>query len=108
MFQNVEQSAVVNGLEWIFGPMRDRKSWMNKATDPVLELLSEDFVLNARSLWYTLRNRADESGDAPGRNTVYRALEKLEKHGFVNALDENDSYYVITQKGERYLEGETV
>ncbi|USZ66984.1 hypothetical protein NGM10_09600 [Halorussus salilacus] len=42
----------------------------------------------------------------PGYRTIKRALEELEAHEFV-ARDENyTSYYTITERGRRYLDGE--
>jgi len=108
MFRDENTSAKVNAVRWLFEEMRDRKSWMNKASDPVLELLSEEFALNARSIWYTLQYRAPDEDAAPGRSTVYRALENLEEHGFVRPLEHNNSYYVITERGEAYLQGDRI
>ena len=87
-------------------PTRDRREWMNKATDPVLELLDEGLVLNGRAIRYTLFHRADSPADAPGRSTIYRALNDLSEHGFVEVFEKNDSYYKITDTGRRYLAGE--
>lgn len=80
--------------------MRDRKPWMNKGTDPILELLAEDIVANGTGIFLTLRDRSD---DSPGRSTVYRALEALEEHGYIEPHPANDSYYKIADKGLEYL-----
>lgn len=87
--------------------MRNRRDWMNKAVDPILELLNESLVLNAQSIYFTLKDRSESAEDAPGRTTVYRAIERLEEHNYVQSIDENDSYYKITDQGIRYLEGKT-
>ncbi len=87
-------------------PVRDRRSWMNKATDPVLELLEEELVINGRGIYYTLSRRADNSSDAPGRATIYRALDELADHGLVSRYEDNSSYFQITAAGRRYLAGE--
>lgn len=85
--------------------MRDRKGWMNKATDPVLELLDEQLMLNARAAFLTLQFRADDHQDAPGRTTVYDAINELEENGYIEPREGYESYYSLTQKGRDYLNG---
>lgn len=87
---------------------RDRKIWMNKATDPVLELLAEGLVLNTQGIYFTLVERASSPDDVPGSSTIYRSLGELEDHGLIEPLAENHSYYRITKKGRRYLSGEPI
>jgi DNA-binding PadR family transcriptional regulator len=86
--------------------MRDRKDWMNKAVDPILELLDEEMVLNAQSIYLTLQQRAESKDDAPGRTTVYRAIESLEENQYIESPNQNASYYYITDIGRSYLQDE--
>ena len=80
---------------------------MNKAVDPILELLNEKLTLNAQSIYLTLSQRAESQEDAPGRTTVYRALEPLEENGYITPVEGNESYYRITAEGKTYLDGDS-
>ncbi|WP_435156765.1 hypothetical protein [Haladaptatus sp. DFWS20] len=84
--------------------MRNRASWMNKATDPVLELLADTgYALPSGVIYYNLSHK--EQTDV-SRRTVLRALDPLKKHGLVKIADETETYYEITDKGRKYLSGE--
>jgi len=81
--------------------MRRRFKWMNKASDPVLELLAESGVaLNQKGLLINLEREMD---DPPARRTITRCVEPLEEYGFIENIAETGSYWVITDLGRRYL-----
>ncbi len=84
--------------------MRKRAGWMNKASDPVLEVLAEAGVYMTRSA--VNHNIQIHPGDQPGRSTVYDAFSDLEKHGLIEKNEGQATYYRITDKGKAYLEGE--
>ncbi len=77
---------------------------MNKASDPVLEVLDEAGVYMTRSA--VNHNIQIHPGDQPARSTVYDAFEDLVKHDLVEKDDGQATYYRITDKGRDYLEGE--
>jgi DNA-binding PadR family transcriptional regulator len=84
--------------------MRLREKWMNKATDPILELLEESgLALPPKAILVNLRRVL---ADPPSRPTVFRALDELENHGFIESLPISGTYYVITERGEEYLSGD--
>lgn len=84
--------------------MRYRASWMNKATDPVLELLADSgYALPSGAIHYNLRYT---EGIDISRRTVVRSLGPLEDHGLVRIAENTDTYYEITEKGRRYLDGD--
>jgi len=84
--------------------MRKREPWMNRATDPVLELLAEsDLALSPGVITYNL-NR--EMADAPSRSSITRTINKLEAHDFIHKPPESKTYYEITDRGRAYLKGE--
>lgn len=75
---------------------------MNKATDPVLELLAESgLALPPGAIHYNLTTVMTIS-----RATVTRAITDLDDHEFVRKPADTDTYYRITETGRHYLEGE--
>ncbi len=44
--------------------------------------------------------------DAPARSTIYRAFDPLCENGLMRQLDVGGTYYVITDLGRKYLNGE--
>lgn len=77
---------------------------MNKASEPILELLAESgLALPPKTI---LLNLEREQNDAPGRSTVFRAFDPLEERGYIENVSESGSYYIITEKGRAYLRGE--
>lgn len=76
---------------------------MSKATEPILELLSEASVaMNPSGIIYELEQRMD---DPPGKSTVYRALETLTNVGYIDQPVEPKSLYKISKSGEEWLAG---
>jgi hypothetical protein len=78
---------------------------MNKATDPVLETLDA-----ASPVWIPrnviVSNLKLSLGDAaPGKSTVYRAVEELERYGMVATTDDTTPLYHISPDGRGYLAG---
>lgn len=75
---------------------------MTAGDDAILEVLSETgAILNKKALEINLKSR--EGG--PSYSTIQRRLAKLESVGLVEVAREQGSWYRITEKGERYLEG---
>ena len=84
--------------------MRDREGWMNRAVDPVLDLLAESGVsLSVPTIQHNLELRMT---DPPSRTTIYNALDDLEEHGYVESTGGNTEHYRIAQKGEEYRQSE--
>lgn len=79
-------------------PRRKRGAWMNKASNPVLEFLQRHGIAVPIGV-------LDINLDA-SRQTINRALEDLEERGFVERDEDYTSYYRITERGRKYLEGE--
>lgn len=77
---------------------------MNKASDPVLEVLDEADVFMTRSA--VNHNVQIHPGDSPGRSTVYDAFDDLENHGLIESDEGQTTYYRITERGRAYLNGE--
>jgi len=77
---------------------------MNKASDPVLEVLEEAGVFMTRS--GVNHNIKIHAGDSPGRTTVYDAFDELEAHGLIESDEGETTYYRITEEGRAYLEGD--
>lgn len=77
---------------------RKRGSWMNTATDPVLEFLHEHDIAVPIGV---LDNELE-----PGYRTIKRALEELEDHKFVERDKDYTSHFRITNKGRQYLAGD--
>ena len=84
--------------------MRERQEWGKgqKAIEPTLELLEESELALSRMAIYLNLNRINDA--TYGENTVRRAVDALEEEGFVEVLDENNAYVVITDAGREYLE----
>jgi len=78
---------------------------MNKATDPVLELLDEiDMAVTAGAIEYELQQ---SNKDAPGHSTIYRALNELEDRDYINRpRGEGTNLIEITKRGREYLRGQ--
>lgn len=77
---------------------------MNRAVDPVLDLLAESGIsLSAPTIVHNLQLRMT---DPPSRSTVYTALEDLEDHGYIEPTGGNTEHYRITNKGQTYRESE--
>jgi repressor of nif and glnA expression len=75
---------------------------MNKATDPVLELLDDaPLAVTPGAINYELQK--DE--DAPSRRTIFRALSELEDRGYIRRVNDGN-ILKITDRGEEYLRGE--
>jgi len=84
--------------------MRRRLKWMNKASNPVLELLADSgLALNQKAILLNLEREMD---DPPARRTISRCLEPLEEHGLIVNVAETGAYYVISEKGRAYLNDE--
>jgi len=75
---------------------------MRDADRPILEILDESgLALRATSIRYNLRTRYDtEVAEA----TLYRRLKVLTYAGVLEK--EDDTYYSITELGQRYLDEE--
>lgn len=84
---------------------RRRGRWMNKATDPILELLFEiDIAVSPNAIIFELNRSLD---DPPGRSTVYRAFKELESRNYiVRPQGEDGTLIEITERGREYLQGE--
>jgi len=81
--------------------MRRRLTWMNKASEPILDLLDyADVALPPSAIVVNLDREYD---DAPGRSTIYRAFDGLLEKGMIRTLDVEGTYYVITDLGRAYL-----
>lgn len=84
---------------------RKRGKWMNKATDPVLELLDEiDMAVTAGAIEFELEQSLE---DPPGHTTLYRALNQLDSRGYINRpRGEGTNLIEITDRGREYLRGQ--
>lgn len=78
---------------------------MNKATDPVLEVLREagDLCLSRADINWNVQQLP---GDQPSRSAVYDAFEDLERYGLVKSREGRRTRYAITETGIRYLDEE--
>jgi len=77
---------------------------MNKASEPVLELLDHaDVALPPSAIVVNLDQIHD---DSPARSTIYRAFDGLMEHDLIRTLDVEGTYYVITDRGRAYLNDE--
>lgn len=77
--------------------MRPRVSWMTRADDAILELLSEAGIATNPS---TIAFNIDYD-----RRYVARRCRTLSEHGLVNRVHEGKAMYRITELGEHYLAG---
>lgn len=76
---------------------------MNRASDPVLELLDEsDLALSPGVITYNLQQKL---ADAPSRSSITRTITELEDHDFIRKPPGAKTYYEITDHGRAYLEG---
>ena len=77
---------------------------MNKASEPILELLEySDVALPPSAIVVNLNRMHD---DSPARSTIYRAFDGLLENGLIRTLEIDGTYYVITDLGRAYLNGE--
>jgi DNA-binding PadR family transcriptional regulator len=77
---------------------------MNKATDPILELLDEsDMALPPKTMKVNFKRFLD---DYPSDTTVDRAIKNLRERGWIKKYPTAETHYVITDKGREYLSGE--
>jgi len=82
---------------------RKRGRWMNKAVDPVLELLDEqDIPMPPKLIFVVLKER---KGDHPSRATIFRAIDDLQDYGLIEKHPDG-TFYSITDRGRGYLSGE--
>lgn len=87
--------------------VRNRPSWFNKASEPVLEILEDvsPYSLNASSILFNLR---EATADPPGKSSIYRTLDDLVEHKFISESEgtRGSTFYSITDRGRAYLAGE--
>lgn len=77
---------------------------MNKATDPVLELLAETgLALPPKTMLVNFNRKLN---DPPSRSTVFRAVSDLQAHGYIEKYPAAETHYVITDEGRSYLRGD--
>lgn len=75
---------------------------MNKATDPVLELLDDaPLAVTPGAINYKLQQQ--EGG--PSRRTIFRALSELEERNYIRRVNDGN-LLEITDQGREYLHGE--
>lgn len=83
--------------------MRPRVEWMTGNDDSILELLHEkNIALPPRGLEVNL----SREGVNVSRRTIQRRLNSLQEAKLVEMVEEEGSYYAITDKGRAYLDGE--
>ena len=83
--------------------MRPRVSWMTGNDDTILEFLhAKQVALSPTGLHINL----DRAGYEISYSTVKRRLGHLEDVDLVMKLDRKGGYYVLTEKGQRYLSGD--
>lgn len=84
--------------------MRQRKEWMNVAVDPILEILDDSgLALPPKTIRVNISRLME---DSPGRTTIFRALDALEEHEYIDRLPDPETHFVITDKGKNYLHGQ--
>ncbi len=77
---------------------------MNKASEPILELLADSgLALPPKAIEVNLERLQN---DPPSRSSIFNAFDPLLEHGYIENIADSGSYYVITEKGRAYLEGE--
>lgn len=75
--------------------------WWSKYDEPILRFLADSgAAVPPRVIEFNLEYRQIAS---PHRSTVKRRLDRLGTHDFVECVDDS-GYYVITEKGQRYLD----
>lgn len=78
-------------------------SWWSKYDGPILRFLADcGAAVPPRVILFNLEYRNIAS---PHRSTVKRRLKRLIEHDLVEEVADS-GYYVISEKGEQYLEGE--
>lgn len=84
--------------------MRPQVDWMTKNDDAILEYLEETgMALPPRGISFNMRTR--ENADI-SYSTVNRRLKQLLESSLVQKEYEPGGFYSITEKGQRYLQGE--
>ena len=83
--------------------MRKGSKWMTKSDDSILELLSEaDVALNFKGI----EVNSERKGNRIPYSTIKRRIPKLVNAELVQTVDDEDMWYVITDSGDAYLEGD--
>ncbi len=78
-------------------------SWWSEYDGPILEVLCESGkALPPRVILFNLEY---EERASPHRSTVKRRLNRLTEYGLTEKVDDS-GYYVITDKGRSWLEGD--
>lgn len=81
--------------------MRPRPDWMTLSDSVILEFLQEkDLELPPKPLYRNLNRH----GHTIGYSTVQLRLSNLLENGYLEKDD--DGYYQLSEKGERWLAGE--
>lgn len=90
--------------------MRPRVPWMNELDDAILEFFEvldepggKPVALSPTPIWVNLtrvRGITDKK-----QNTFSRRMNQLAVAGLLSKIDDGRGYYVITDKGRRYLSG---
>lgn len=79
--------------------------WENSATTPVLKLLNNaNVVTTPGAIHWELQQRMERP---PSKATITRAINRLLERDLIERPTEDHAYYRITEKGEKYLKGET-
>ena len=79
--------------------MRPVVSWMTKSDIPILELLAESGLeLPPAAIAHNI--------EGISYSTIKRRLSILEKENMIIKTKEKQGYYGISERGQRYLEGE--
>lgn len=91
--------------------MRPRVPWMNELDDAILEFFEaldepggEPVALSPTPVWQNLAVVREVTEKK--QNTFSRRMNQLAEAGLLEKIDEERGYYVITEKGRRYLSGE--
>lgn len=79
--------------------MRKSGEWMTLWDDRILEMIRSDPDKIGK-----VKNLADQETIRISRSSVSRRCSKLADHGLLRRI--GDGVYVITERGERYLDGE--
>lgn len=83
--------------------MRRGPLWMTKSDDAILEVL--DYTDAALSLKAITVN-CNRMNRGISYTTSKRRVPKLVEAGLVEPIEENERFYVITENGRKYLQGE--
>lgn len=77
---------------------------MNKASEPILELLEDaGVVMTPGAIEYELNRRM---ADPPGHNTIHRGLRELENHRLIERPQASTILIDLTELGEQFLAGD--